>query len=291
MNRTLVGVFDSTQEAQAAKQELVRLGIAEDVIHVRAGSAEDMQDTISGDDHKVGFWESLFGGLDDEKQAHVAQYSEANKRGHCVVVVDSVDDTRVEQATQVMTRHSAIDIDERAQSWRATGWTGEDSTTSTAPKTPTTVSTSTAATDEPARQQEATTRIPVVEEQIAVGKREIQRGGVRVYTRTVERPVEEQVTLREERAQVERHAVNRPATEADLSNAFKEGTIEVKETAEQPVVSKTAHVVEEVQVGKEVSERTETVRDTVRKTEVEVEDLHASRTKASPATDQPNTNR
>lgn len=118
--------------------------------------------------------------------------------------------------------------------------------------------------------------IPIVEEQIQVGKRQVQSGGVRIYTRVVETPVEESVQLREEHVRVERHRVDRPLTEADRA-AFQEGTIELTETAEQAVVSKQARVVEEVVVGKQATERTETVRDTVRHTEVEVEDLAPGR--------------
>ncbi|SAL89031.1 hypothetical protein AWB74_08871 [Caballeronia arvi] len=100
-----------------------------------------------------------------------------------------------------------------------------------------------------------------------VGKREVHTGGVRVYSRVTETPVSESVNLREERATIERRAVNRPATAADL----REGSVEIRETQEQPVVAKTARVVEEVVVGKEASTRTETVNDTVRSTEVDVE--------------------
>jgi len=114
--------------------------------------------------------------------------------------------------------------------------------------------------------------LPVIEEELKVGKREVRRGGVRVYTRTTERPVEEQVNLREERATVERRPVDRPVSDAD-SAAFQDKTIEVRETVEEPVVSKTARVVEEVLIGKEVRERTETVGDIVRRTDVEVEQL------------------
>jgi uncharacterized protein (TIGR02271 family) len=114
--------------------------------------------------------------------------------------------------------------------------------------------------------------IPVVEEELQVGKREVNRGGVRVYSHMTERPVEENVQLREEHVRVQRNPVNRPASEADFQ-AFKEGTIEVTETAEEAVVSKQARVVEEVVVGKDVIERTQTVRDSVRKTDVEVEEV------------------
>jgi len=117
----------------------------------------------------------------------------------------------------------------------------------------------------------------VVEEQVEVGKRQVRRGGVRLYTRVVERPVEETVRVRDERVTVERHPVDRPASEADIA-AFKERTIEVTETDEEPVVSKQARVVEEVVMSKEVEERTETVRDAARRTEVEVEPLASEKT-------------
>jgi uncharacterized protein (TIGR02271 family) len=114
--------------------------------------------------------------------------------------------------------------------------------------------------------------IPVVEEELHVGKREVQRGGVRVHTRVEERPVEEQVRLREEHVSVERRPADRPVTAADL-NTFQEGTIEMTERAEEAVVQKQARVVEEVVVGKEASQRTETVRDTVRRTDVDIQEI------------------
>lgn len=80
------------------------------------------------------------------------------------------------------------------------------------------------------------------------------------------------MTLREEHADVQRRAVDRPATEADLA-AFQEGSIEVRESAEEAVVAKTARVVGEVEVGRTVTERQETIRDTVRESKVEVEQI------------------
>ena len=116
--------------------------------------------------------------------------------------------------------------------------------------------------------------INVVEEELQVGKRVTQRGGVRVYSRVTETPVQEDVELREEHVRVDRQPVNRPATDADFRSG-KEQVIEVAEYAEEPVVAKQARVVEEVRVGKDATERTETVRDTVRRTDVEVENLSA----------------
>ena len=110
-----------------------------------------------------------------------------------------------------------------------------------------------------------------MQEELEVGKRTVRRGGVRVFNRVVEQPVEEQVTLREEHVRVDRHPTDRAATEADLRGGE---VIEVTEMAEEPVVGKRSRVVEEVTVGKETTSRTETIRDTVRRTDVDVEKLH-----------------
>jgi uncharacterized protein (TIGR02271 family) len=114
--------------------------------------------------------------------------------------------------------------------------------------------------------------IPVVEETLEVGKRAVDRGGVRVYQRVVETPVQESVNLHEEHVVIEREPVNRPVTDADRAFAG-DRTIELMETAEEAVVGKTARVVEEVVVGKRESDRTEQIRDTVRHTEVEIEEI------------------
>ena len=112
--------------------------------------------------------------------------------------------------------------------------------------------------------------IPVVEEDISMGKREVERGHVRIFSQVTEQQVEESVRLREEKVTVERRPVDRPATDADFAAAGKE-VIEMTETAEEPVVSKRAGVVEEVVVHKDVTEHTETVRGTQRRTDVDVQ--------------------
>jgi uncharacterized protein (TIGR02271 family) len=120
--------------------------------------------------------------------------------------------------------------------------------------------------------EQRSTAIPVVQEELKVGKREVQRGGVRVFSRVVETPVNESVSLREEHVNVERRPVDQPISTAD-STAFKEQSIEMRERAEEAVVQKSARVVEEVVVGKEATQRQENISDTVRHTEVQVEQL------------------
>jgi len=114
------------------------------------------------------------------------------------------------------------------------------------------------------------TSIPVAEERLRVGKREVDEGTVRVRSYTVEEPVREDVVLRRENVSIDRRAVDRPADPAD--DLFRERTIEANQTAEEPVVTKDVRVKEEIGLRKEVGQRTETIADTVRRTEVDVDD-------------------
>ena len=109
----------------------------------------------------------------------------------------------------------------------------------------------------------------MIRENLQVGKEEVERGGIRLRSRVVENPVEEKVNLRDENVTVERNPVDRAATDAD----FREDDVVVREQDEVPVVNKEARVVEEVKLNKEVTERNETIRDTVRETKVDVDKL------------------
>jgi len=96
-------------------------------------------------------------------------------------------------------------------------------------------------------------------------------GGVRVDRRMREKPVQATVQLREDHLRVDRHPVDWAFSQADLAQGDR--VVEVTETGEEAVVSKTARVGEEVVVGKKTSHRAEHVKDTVRKTEVEIEKI------------------
>jgi len=221
-----------------------------------------------------------------KEEAHL--YSEGVRRGGTLVTL-TADDARADEAIAIFNRHNPIDIDERASYYKSSGYTGYNES---APHyTPDQIETerSTYATSRPAAPAVATgataasgttgqtlqtgerVAVPIVEEQLAVGKRQVESGRARIHTYVTERPVEEQVTLREEHVRVERHPVDRPVTAGD-ADAFRETTIEVTEHAEQAVVAKSARVVEEVVIEKEATQRTETVRDTVRRTDVDVDE-------------------
>ena len=210
---------------------------------------EGIGDKISG------FFGSLFG--DDEDARY---YSDSVQRGGTVVTVDAETDADAERAVAVLNRFGA-DVDQHGTADNATTTTGYAEASG---RDAGRVSTE--------QREGGEAAIPVIEEEMAVGKREVERGGVRVRSRIVERPVEEAVRLREERVSVERRPVNRPVTDEDI-RLFREGTFEVTERAEVPVVAKQTRVVEEVSVNKEVGERTETITDTVRRTDVDVEEV------------------
>ncbi|HEY8608661.1 MAG TPA: YsnF/AvaK domain-containing protein [Noviherbaspirillum sp.] len=317
MENTVVGVYDSYAQAQNAMNELLAAGFDRSDLQL---SPDSERGTGSNSDDAQGgsaignFFRSLFG-MDEERDTRDV-YSEAVRRGSCVLTVNAASDDQLDRATDIMNRHDPIDIDERSSHWRTQGWSGydetapmlsdseidkdrtmygtgrgQDTTAGLHAGSSTTGSGGAAGTGMAAGGMAAggmaaagsgagmrtgqETRIPVVEEELKVGKREVQRGGVRVYSRVRETPVNESVSLREEHVRVERHAVDKPATAADMA-AFKEGSVEMRETAEEPVVSKTARVVEEVVVGKEVTQETANINDTVRRTDVEVEQLGAS---------------
>ncbi|OON68484.1 YsnF/AvaK domain-containing protein [Hymenobacter sp. CRA2] len=248
--QTVIGMFDDANQARQAAQQLESIGVTRDHIDVSAQSAGTQQTTQSSSDDSIGgFFRSLFSS-DDEVQ----NYSEVARRG-ALVTVHADTTQEAERARDILDRFGAVDVDERAQQYRS-GWMDASQQQTGAQNL----------TD----QQQTTGAIPIIEEQMQVGKRVVETGGARLRSRIIERPVEEHLRLREEHVNVERIPVNRPATEADIQN-FREGEMEITERAEVPVVGKEARVVEEVRLGKDVEERDETIRGTVRRTDVEVE--------------------
>lgn len=281
MSKTIVGLFDSYREAQRAVVELVESGIQREDIGLTSREYDNSESSESyraesrrGDDEgfgdKIGnFFSNLFG----DNEEYASHYSEAVTRGGVVVTVDAETDEAADRAEAILNRFGG-EVDDRGTSYREAASSNVEQMN--------------ARRSNVAEGGEA--RIPVIEEELRVGKRAVEGGGVRVRTRVVERPVEEAVRLREERVNVERRPVNRPVTEADL-NAFREGSFELREHSEEAVVAKQARVVEEVAVGKEVGERTETVRDTVRSTDVQVEETGGVKARRASASAQDNPNR
>ena len=278
---TVVGVYDNYDDAERAVQALVSEGFPRSSVQLNpdrddSGTTAAGASSDTGDTHRGirGFFHSLFGG--DEHREHRDVYAESVRRGSYVLTVDTQNESEVDRATDIMNRFNPADIEERTSHWKQQGWTGYDENAPHYSRDQIEKERSSYAQARTAGTSTTEgTRIPVIEEDLKVGKRQVQRGGIRVFQRVRETPVNQSVNLREEHVRVERQPVDKPATEADLA-AFKEGSIELRETAEEAVVAKTARVVEEVVIGKEVSQRTEEINDTVRRTDVQVEQLSSS---------------
>ena len=265
--QTLTALYDTRDAAAAVRDELVRLGVPGGRVTVQ-GNGGGAGTAGAGEDQ--GFWASLKDVLMPEDDRET--FAEGVRRGGYLLTARVPGDL-VERAYDVVERAEPADLDERSETWRRDGWSGAGVTRTT---TATTESLAATGQDRAAGSGSlgaAATggnTVQLAEEQLRVGKREVGRGAVRVRSYVTERPVEEQVTLRDETVRVERRPVDREVRAGDA--VFQERTIEAVERDEEAVVSKTARVTEEITLGKDVETRTETVRDTVRKQDVEIVD-------------------
>jgi uncharacterized protein (TIGR02271 family) len=289
MMRIITAMFDDRSHAEAAVQRLTqKLNLKRDLVQIYNPDTTSTTATASPT-QDTGLWASikdLF--VPDEDRYALA---EGMRRGG-IVVSAQVEEDMLDEAMSILETEGAVDLDSREAEWRQSGWTGYQAgaaTDTSVASSPSSAGLGVAATGAAAtggmsaqsglenRSAAASTShsgdeqiIPIVEEQVRVGKREVERGRVRVRSYVVETPVTEQVTLREEHVEVQRRAVDRPLTADD--DAFREQVIEVTETDEEVVVAKEARVVEEVTIRKDAGEHVETVHDTVRRQEVEIDD-------------------
>lgn len=257
---TLSAFFEDRDDAASAMERLIEAGVSSANVRLVEGGDGTAQVTRSDDDK--GFWATLedFFFPDDDR----AVYSEGLRRGGYLVTVSGLDASLYDTALDILDDEGSVDLDERVESWKSEGWNPQgyaeaSSTTNNFNSRGSLVS---------GREDEEV--IPVVEEELRVGKRDVNAGRVKVRAYTVETPVSERVSLRDENVTIERRPVDRAldGTEA----AFQDRTIEAEERHEEAVISKEARVVEEIALRKTAEQREETVSDSVRKTEVEIED-------------------
>jgi len=250
----IVTLFDSAQHADVARRNLETAGFPPSEISTISTKTlglvgDRMRDT--------GLWRRLFGHDIQEYEATI--YGKAVEAGGVVLTV-RVPETDVARATEILNAHNAVDIHKRAIS-EGLLTAGSQPVMATAPVRPATMAAgSTLTGDEVLR---------LAEEQLNVGKRMVRGGTTRIRRFVTERPVEAKVSLHEEHAAIMRRAVTDPSFAGDID--WTDRTIEVNETAEEPVVSKSVHITEEVVIRKEASDNVRTVRDKVRRQQVEVE--------------------
>lgn len=274
MQHTLVAVFDNRSDAQKAMDDLLASGFNRSDLRLSEGGTHTgahEEDESMGDSIKH-FFSDLFG---SDRSGRMEQYNEAIARGHYVLTVTAPNEPEVERAADLVERYGPVDIDERSSAWSAGSTAAsvgarQQSASMSQQTGQGSVQGSSGSSMQFANSESQS--IPVVQEELRVGKREVQRGGARIYSHVVETPVDESVNLREEHVTVQRRAIDKLVDPAEIP-AFQEESFEMRETAEEAVVSKSARVVEEVVIGKEVTNREEHITDTLRHTEVEVEQL------------------
>jgi uncharacterized protein (TIGR02271 family) len=235
----IVAFYDRTEKAEEAARALKSSGFVSSDISVLN------DDSISDKEVRDGnFWQRLFGRNISDQESAI--YRRTLDSGGAALTLRTPD-TEVDRAMKILNVHGPMNLHDRSAS----------------PSAPATSPTETGAMD---AGEEV---IRLAEEQLDIGKRQITTGKSRIRRFITEKPVQQQITLHEEHCEVARREVTDPSLAKDVD--WKDRIIEVVETSEQPVVTKTARVAEEVVIRRRGSDRVETVRDTVRRQQLEVE--------------------
>ena len=255
---TIVAVYDTPAHAELAIQDIILAGVPESAISQHSGTLSTSPTPAVESARETGFWASLFGGEPDHDPA---VYDRSLENGSTVVTVKALE-THSTRILEILDSHDPIDMVARAADYGlppATTVRG-----STEPEVPSDASATlaTATHDE---------TVQLAEERLAVGKRVVNRGGTRIRRVVVETPVEESISLHSERVMLDRRPVMDGRLVSDTN--FMNKTIEMTESAEEAVVSKTARVVEEISLRRQATDHVETVRDSLRKDEVEIDQI------------------
>ncbi len=266
----LVAVYVSRRDAEPVRDRLIEFGIPATDIRLSSAdadaSAASAHTGAASHERHESFWDWLFG---SDVPEHDRGWYHANLReGRTALSVLIRNNTERERVTDILEEFNPVHMDDGTETGTAPvsmgaekgeyAPAGSSQMRAGAPKLP----------------KEGEQVIPVVKEELAVGKQARERH-YRIRTYVVETPIEQQVSLRDERVIVER----RPAsgTVRSDADALREREFDVVERREEPVVEKRVRPVEEVVIHREANERVETVRDTVRETKVDVDKGPAER--------------
>ena len=272
-DQSVTAFFDTRAAAEKAKADVVAAGVPLGMVTIVEGKSATTS-TAATQTHGSGFWDAVKELFAPEEDKHA--YAEGLSRGGFLLTAHT-SSAHYHQVLEILDHEGAVDMDERESEWKKEGWSGYHGATPA-------VGASTAASLGTEAPLAATTgavagrglgsageeTIQLAEETLRVGKRDVNHGRVRLRSYVVEKPVQESVSLHSEKVDVTRRPVG--ATTVAGEELFKERTISAEEHSEEAIVQKEAHVYEEVSLGKTVHDRTQEIKDTVRKTEVEIDD-------------------
>jgi len=234
--KTVIALFDDRNEAMSAYAALQDEGFAQADLDILTNDDKE-------DEPKLAKMREYI------PEPDVNVYLQGVEDGGTIITAN-VADSAVERAAGVMSSFNMVNIKERAATMQGIYQLSD-----------------------PAQNENV---LEVIEEDLQVGKEEVERGRMRIYTVIKEREVEQDVKLRDETLKVSRRVVNR---RVDINpDLFKQKSFEMVEIDEIAKVSKTARVVEEVSLGKEVVENIQTIKETLRRQDVEVEEVRTGRT-------------
>jgi uncharacterized protein (TIGR02271 family) len=252
MAKNVICLYTNPSDAQAAIRDVETAGLGGNQVSIIQQPHPELSTTF----------EQL--GLPQED---AAIYLDRVRDGGTVVVVQQLGDEDAPRVADILNRHHSVDIHD--QGVASSGMKGTRRTKQEMQ----TAGTTSSETKQRNLYDGGDMVVPIVQEELHVGKRTVEGGGVRVTTGVEERPVNEQVTLHEEQVHVARRRIDQPLDAAAAAHAFTEGTVEVREHGEEAVVTKEAHVVEEIVINKHATDRAEQITETVRRTNVQVDEL------------------
>jgi stress response protein YsnF len=261
----IVTLYDTSEHAADARRSLEKAGFPiSDISTLTSADLGVTTERLT----EPNFWHRLFGRDIQEHEATV--YGRVVGSGGTVLTI-RVPETDVPRALAILNAHKAVDVRQRAVQ---EGFIAAAGAPAAAVLRETVTSAKPTAYAAGAGSGEEVLRL--AEEQLEVGKRLVREGTTRIRRFVVETPVERQVTLHEEHARVIRRAISDPQSARNVD--WTDKVIEVTETIEEPVVSRSTHFTEEVVIQKEATDRVKTVHDKVRHQQVEVDRLTGEET-------------
>lgn len=283
---TIVTMFSNISLAEGAKRNLIKAGFLDDDIDIISG---ERLRTEGHEARHPGFWQRLFGNTLEEDQAEV--YEDAMRTGGVVLSLRA-DEDELPRALGILDAHE--ELTERSAAL-PDDYAPDDGLTAPASGTLQENGVIDPLHTDPVHRGTARTALTgdesdedvlrLAEERLEVGKRLVSEGSTRVRRYTVTDRVSENVSLHEQHAEIFRRPVNEAGSPDQVD--WSEKTVEVEETHEQPVVNKTAQIIEEVVLRKEASDRVETINDSVRRQEVDIDHARADHLNADPVTGNP----
>ncbi|RVU41072.1 DUF2382 domain-containing protein [Lujinxingia sediminis] len=273
MTMSVIALYENVDQAKNTVKELKDADIHRSNIDFVKNAHEDHQ----------GFFKGLFSDTkSDQAEAkkslkklqkigvqpeEAERFADEVREGCSLIIVHSDDRAKIERARQIMDRYARSNLSAHNGSDRSSsiegspvGSTGAGAATG-----------SEVGLTDPGPTASSSKTLQAAEEELKVGKRKVETGGVRAFTRVTETPVEETINLRDETVEVQRHKVDRPVGEDD--SIFEEESVAFTERHEEAVVCKETHVTEEVVINQEVEEHPETIRETLRSQEIDIEEL------------------